>query len=939
MALVERGHHLSFLQDLLKDSAAGKGSVVLVTAPVATGRTELLRTFADEATASGANVLGATASRAERHLPFGVLRQLFQGARLPGDLVRRIVELLDMGASAAVLNQPLTESLDQLSANVLHQLCLTLFMLIRQTPTFISVDDVQFCDTPSLHCLSYLVRRLHSTRALLVLSEAAWPRHAQPEFQAEILRQPHAHRMQLDPLSHQGVHARLVEELGAGVAHRLADECHDVSGGNPLLVRGLINDYRASARGGAQPGLVLLSGFHQAMVSCLYRCETMMLQVAQGIAVLGEPSSPARLGRLLDLETEAVTQSIRALEAAGLLKAGQFRDAAAQAAARGVLPPGEQSALHARAARILHDEGAPARTVAGHVLAADGIPDTWVVPLLHEAAEQALYDDEMDLALGCLRLAHERGSDERQRAHTRLALSHVEWQFDPSRAVRHVDDLIRAIASGHLTPREALAPISWLLWFGRVEEAWQAVDTLRGSCTGNKPETLSPDLVENLLSTRLWISCLYPAFARQACGHDDTATAPDPTAQVRSLSLAPGGDSPTAEPTHLLHSGHPWERPARLVGAVMADLVYGDSIEGTASWRAALLEEQHNYRTPTVRALFAALRAEAALRVGQLSVAERRARAALTHLAPRSWGIAVGLPLAVLLQASTGMGRYDEALRHLRQPVPDALFQTPVGVRYLQARGRYFYATGRYSAALADFESCGEIMARLDLDLPSFVSWRVDAAETCLQMGHDQRARELIREQMALLPQANPRTQGASLRVLAGTVEPAERPDVLRRAVKALRMCGDRIELVHAYSDLGNAHLALGDVRLARVALRQAHDLARLCGAEGLTRGLPDDLENMEAEPAPAQVEVEAEPMRPPLSNDGVAELSDAERRVASLAARGHTNRQIAEMLYVTVSTVEQHLTRVYRKLNVHRRTDLPGGLHPDPDPDQAEPI
>jgi len=51
------------------------------------------------------------------------------------------------------------------------------------------------------------------------------------------------------------------------------------------------------------------------------------------------------------------------------------------------------------------------------------------------------------------------------------------------------------------------------------------------------------------------------------------------------------------------------------------------------------------------------------------------------------------------------------------------------------------------------------------------------------------------------------------------------------------------------------------------------------------------------------------------------------ELRVASLAALGHTNREIGRRLYVTVSTVEQHLTRVYRKLKVNSRADLPAGL------------
>ncbi|MFD7732624.1 response regulator transcription factor, partial [Kitasatospora phosalacinea] len=51
--------------------------------------------------------------------------------------------------------------------------------------------------------------------------------------------------------------------------------------------------------------------------------------------------------------------------------------------------------------------------------------------------------------------------------------------------------------------------------------------------------------------------------------------------------------------------------------------------------------------------------------------------------------------------------------------------------------------------------------------------------------------------------------------------------------------------------------------------------------------------------------------------------LSEAEQRVAQLASRGCTNREIADLLHITVSTVEQHLTRVYRKLGVARRTKL----------------
>ncbi|MFE2755562.1 helix-turn-helix transcriptional regulator [Actinosynnema sp. NPDC059335] len=56
-----------------------------------------------------------------------------------------------------------------------------------------------------------------------------------------------------------------------------------------------------------------------------------------------------------------------------------------------------------------------------------------------------------------------------------------------------------------------------------------------------------------------------------------------------------------------------------------------------------------------------------------------------------------------------------------------------------------------------------------------------------------------------------------------------------------------------------------------------------------------------------------------------MTELTYSERRVATLAAAGHGNRAIALRLHITVSTVEQHLTRVYRKLAVANREELKG--------------
>ena len=68
-----------------------------------------------------------------------------------------------------------------------------------------------------------------------------------------------------------------------------------------------------------------------------------------------------------------------------------------------------------------------------------------------------------------------------------------------------------------------------------------------------------------------------------------------------------------------------------------------------------------------------------------------------------------------------------------------------------------------------------------------------------------------------------------------------------------------------------------------------------------------------------------ARPRRPALR--GIDALTTQQRRVADLAAQGLANQEIAEALFLTKRTVEQHLTGAYQKLGVSRREELPRAL------------
>jgi RNA polymerase sigma factor (sigma-70 family) len=138
-----------------------------------------------------------------------------------------------------------------------------------------------------------------------------------------------------------------------------------------------------------------------------------------------------------------------------------------------------------------------------------------------------------------------------------------------------------------------------------------------------------------------------------------------------------------------------------------------------------------------------------------------------------------------------------------------------------------------------------------------------------------------------------------------------------RRAEELYVEAIDRLGRTRMRVDLARGHLVYGEWlrrkrrrRDARNELRVAHELFSDFGMEAF------------AERTRIELEATGERARK-RTVDTLDELTPQERQIGRLAADGNTNREIAAQLFISPSTVEYHLRKVFRKVDVRSRTQL----------------
>jgi predicted ATPase len=428
--LLEREAELAELDGLVAEAADGRGRLVLIEGPAGIGKSGLLAGLRERA-GGELRVLAARASELEREFAFGVVRQLLEAD--VGE--RRDVALAGAAAPAAGVFAGQTAADGEGGAQfaALHGLYWLTLNLAAERPLLLAVDDLQWCDRPSLRFLAYLARRLDGAPVLVAATLRSNEPPTDPALLGEIVNDPATLPLRPGPLSAGAVTDLVRERLGAGADPTFCAACHAATGGNPLLLRQLLRTLEAE---GVRPDAAHVDAVRsvgpRAVASTvllrLARLPGDAAAVTRAVGVLGESAKLPVVAALAGLDEPAVAAATGALVRAEILRPDAplgFVHPLVRDAVYHELSPAERELEHERAARTLRDHGAPAEQVAAQLLMAPPRGERWVAELLEAEGRAALRRSAVESAVAYLGRALEEPPAPERRDAVLLALGHA----------------------------------------------------------------------------------------------------------------------------------------------------------------------------------------------------------------------------------------------------------------------------------------------------------------------------------------------------------------------------------------------------------------------------------------------------------------------------------------------------------------------------------
>jgi DNA-binding CsgD family transcriptional regulator len=900
--LLERDRELAALDRLIADAEDGRGRVALIEGPAGIGKSRLL---AEARNRSGRmTVLSARCGELERDFSFGAVRQLLEPVadreRLLAGAAAPVAGVLEGGTAEG-------------SFAVLHGLYWAVLNLAEEAPVLLAIDDLQWSDRPSLRFVAYLVRRLEGAPVLVAATLRSTEPGTDPALIAEIAADPLCEAVRPAPLGDAAVIELVTERLGEPDS-RFAAACREATGGNPLLLRHLLaaleqDGVAPSAAGAAAVREIGTRAVSRTVLLRLSRLPADAVAVARAVAVLGDSSGLPAVAALTGLDEETVARAAGELARADILRAetplGYVHPLVRDVVYLDV-PAGERELRHGRAAEVLAAAGAPAEEVAAQLLHAPRRGEPGTVELLRAAAAQAARRGGPDSALAYLSRALEEPPPPELRGKLHFELGVAAAEMNAPLAAEHLRVAYDVLTEPDERATAAFALAQSQLFTGHAMEggalARRAADAAPADLRlaiqamemiavffGYDREALTRIELErgDGLGARMLMAAT--AFARAAGG------APAAGCEALALESWEGGE--------LLESSSGLFWSAALVALVLAES------PRTGEWMATCREQAHRsgsvFSTSSV-GLWSGLHL---LGTGELEDAGELLVEA--NRLQEIWGSApTATSWARGLYAYRAVVIGDAGARAILGDAPAAEEESDGANLWRRARAELALAEGRAEEALAD----AELMGRTALHVlhPDWKPWQSLKARALGQLGRVDEAIAAAEAELELARGCGaPGVIGRCLRVRGELEQDVER---LREAATVLAGSSARLEHARALAALGAALRRDRHATEAREPLREALELAEACACPPLVETVRSELYASGARPRTAAL-------------TGVGSLTASERRVATLAAGGQTNREIAQALFVTPKTVEVHLSNAYRKLDIRSRRELPGAL------------
>ena len=895
---------------LLLKAREGRGGALFVVGEPGLGKTVVLDECGKLAGADFALGLGR-GDPMETLLPFGLLGQAFEG--MGGG---RLLEPTPAGESGADRRSALFYTV--------------LRWLDRQPgPLLFALDDLHWADDDSLAMLSFLCRRLARLPVVLIGTLRPWPAAAH-DVARRLAQSDSVVLEHLDPLSEPAASAMLSDRVGGPLSAALRARAWSLTGGNPLLLEQVAHVIRQGEDlPEAVPGTLRLAD--EMLLARFAGLPASGIRLARAASVLGvhfRPEVAAEVAQLGEGEADVFLDAIWRL--------GLVRETGAPGVAEFVHPLFHQALyadlgaplrarLHARAFTALARRGAQAEAVQ-HAIRGGLVGNAEAIGVLERAGRAALRTGALEAAKEQLTAAVELAGDH---ATPELELVMAEALLAGGRSARAIEACEAVLAhteasatvrihalrmlgrglfiTGH--PEQAAARFEEAALLAQAYDLDAAVrillDHALGSWLTGGPARSLPlaerarQLARGADETlRRRVEATWGFIALQAgdvAGFEATAAAAEPV-EKEPLS-------------HLQDVSWTWG-PLAIYGIAATDI---ERLEVADRVFRVALDAAESAGAAEAIASVRITHGLTLARMGRLPDALELIDAAsdLFDLVPVAEAYA-GAGRAHILQL---MGRLDESRAWFDRTEPRARARGEwVALLLLwDVQGHRELREGRLEAALDWYARLEEATERLGIGEPCLVPWARHAISAYTAAGRPAdalRVVEWLEHCSEGLPCRWPRivalTGRAALEALGGARDSAE--DHFIEALRLHQGLGLRIQEVETLLHYGTFLRRSGLLTRARQVLADAARLAQACGAHWL-----EGHAHAELVVAGGRRRRRKEPEH----------LTPQERRVAELAAGGLSNKEIANQLWLAVSTVESHLQQVYGKLGIASRRQL----------------